>query len=86
MAGDFGGLEEEMAEEFFVVGAGFGEAGDGFLGDDEDVGRGLGIDVAKGEDFGVFKDDVSGDFAGDDFFENVLAHIRFGGRPRLRIV
>ena len=48
-AGDFGGGGEEVAEEGCVGWNSVGERGDVAFGDDEDVGRGLGIDVGDGE-------------------------------------
>ena len=69
VGGDFGGGEEEVADEGLVGGGGFGEAGDGFFGDDEDVKGGLGVDVAKGVADVVLVDGGAGDFAVNDALE-----------------
>lgn len=74
LVGDLGGFEEEVAEELLVCGRGVGEARDGLFGDDQYVGRGLGLDVAKGQEEVVFINDGGRDFTGDDFFEEGFAH------------
>ena len=74
--GDFGGFEQEVAEGFFVLGFGGGDVGDGFFGDDEDVDRRFGRDVAKGDDEIVLVNDVRGNLAGDDFFKESHAVIK----------
>jgi hypothetical protein len=68
-AGDIGGGEEEMAEKALIIGLGGSDAGDGFFRDDKDVDRCLRGDVTEGKALVVFEDDVGGDFAGYDFFE-----------------
>ncbi len=68
-SGYFLGGEEEVAEEIAVFRGSFADPGDEFLGDDEDVDGRLGRDIAEGEAEVVFEDDVGGDLAGDDFFE-----------------
>ena len=62
-----------MAEEALIIGLGGSDASDGFFRNDEDVDRGLRRDVAEGEALVVFENDVGGDFAGDDFFEECHA-------------
>ncbi len=69
LVGDFGGDEEEVADEGLVGGGGLGEAGDGFFGDDEDVDGGLGVDVAKGVADIVLINGGAGDFAVNDALE-----------------
>ena len=59
-----------MAEQGAVLGSGVLHAGDDFLGYDEDVRRGLGLDVAEGQTVVVLIDDVGGNFAANDFAEN----------------
>ncbi len=70
VVGDFGGGEEEVADEGLVGGGGLGEAGDGFPGDDEDVDGSLRVDVAKGVADVVLVDGGAGDFAVDDALED----------------
>ena len=68
-AGDFGGFEQKMAERFFILRLCGGNVGDWLLRDDEHVRGGLGRNVAKGDDEVVLVNDVRGDLARDDFFE-----------------
>ena len=81
-AGDVGGGKEEVAEEALIIGLGGSDAGDGFFRNDEDMNRGLRRDVAEGEALVVFENDVSGDFAGDDFFEKGHASWRLSSWAR----
>lgn len=67
--GDGGDAGHHVAEEGLVIVFGEGDAGNWFFGDEEEVGGCLGADVAEAEAEVVFVDDVGGDFAGDDFFE-----------------
>jgi len=53
-----------------VGGLGFPDAGDGASGDDQDVNRGLGVGIVKGDKVGCRVDDLGGDLAGGDFFED----------------
>ena len=78
LAGDLADFQEEMAQEFQVVGRGFGDANDWFFGNEKKVDRGLGRNVAEAEAEIVFVDDVGGNFTGDDFFEQ--GHLI--GRPK----
>jgi len=78
LAGDLADFQEEMAQEFLVVGRGFGDANDWFFGNEKKVDRGLGRNVAEAEAEIVFVDDVGGNFTGDDFFEQ--GHLI--GRPK----
>ena len=68
-AGDLGCGPEEMAEEFFVVGVGFGEGDDVLARGDEDVDGGLGMDVGEGVALVVLVDGGGGDGAVDDLAE-----------------
>ena len=65
----FGGFEQQMAEGLFVLRLRGSDVRDGFFWDDEHVRRRLGRDVAKGEDEFIFVNDVRGNLARDDFFE-----------------
>ena len=69
---EFGDLPcgvEQMAEKFGIGRSGFRHARDHPLGDHEDMNGSLWGDVAEREAPAVLEDDVGGDFAGDDFFE-----------------
>jgi hypothetical protein len=57
-----------------VFGFGAGEVDDRLFGDQEDVDGGLGGNIAEGEAEVIFVDDISGDFAADDFAEDCIAH------------
>jgi hypothetical protein len=58
-----------MAEEFFVVGIGFGEGDDVLAWGDEDVDGGLRMDVGEGVTLVVLVDGVGGNGAVDDLAE-----------------
>lgn len=68
-AGNFPDGEEEMPEEGVIFLGGGAEARDGFFRDEKQVGGCLGGNVAEAEALFVLVNDVCGDFAGDDFFE-----------------
>lgn len=74
-------LEKEMPEELLVFRSRFGDARDWLLWDDQNVHRRLRLDVAKGDHQVVFIDDSCRNLAGDDFFEQSLAHISSGIGP-----
>lgn len=74
LGGDFGGFEQQMAENFFIVRLRFGDAWNGFLRDDDEVGGRLRIYVAEGEDGFVFKDNRGRNFSRGDFFKQSFAH------------
>ena len=63
-----------MAEGVLVFGGGFADSGDGLAGDDEDVGRGLGINVAEGDAVFVFVFELAGDFSLHDFLKQCFFH------------
>jgi hypothetical protein len=67
--GDLGCGPEEMAEEFFVVGVGFGKGNDVLARGDEDVDGGLGMDVGEGVALVVLVDGGGGNGAVDDLAE-----------------
>jgi len=68
--GDFGCGPEEMAEELFVIGIGFGERDDVLARGDEDVDRGLRMDVGEGVALVVFVNGGGGNGAVDDLAED----------------
>ena len=68
-AGDFADGVEEMAEERFVILRRMGMRGEVVLGDDEDVGGSLRVEVREGESLLVFVDAGGGDFSRDDLAE-----------------
>ena len=72
--GDNGGFQEQMAEQGLVFQRRFGDARDGFLRDQEDVGWRLRGDVVEADDQVVLIDNPGRDFTRDDFFEKGLAH------------
>lgn len=65
-----GGHQQEVAQSRLVVCISFAYTRDGFARDHQEVSGGLWIDVANGNANLVLVDDVGGDFAGDDLFEN----------------
>jgi hypothetical protein len=67
--GDFGGGEEEIAEDCLIFGSGETYARDRLPGDDEDVDGGLGRDVAESEAEVILEEDLGGDIAVADFLE-----------------
>lgn len=74
LPGDRGGLEQEISQEGLLTGLRLTDAGNGLLGDDQDMDGSLGIDVAKSENLVVLEHDLGGDFAGDDPFKESLPH------------
>jgi hypothetical protein len=72
--GDLGGFEEEMAEEGLVFGAGSGDAGDWFAGDDEEMDGGAGMNIMEGDDLFVLVGDFALDLAIGNFLEEGFAH------------
>lgn len=71
---DLARLEHQVAENLVIFSRRFGDAGNGFLRNQQNVRRGLRVDVAKGDDEVVFINDLRRDFARDDFFKQGLAH------------
>ena len=67
--GDLGCGPEEMAQELFVVGVGFGEGDDVLARGDEDVDWGLRMDVGEGVALVVLVDGGGGNGAVDDLAE-----------------
>lgn len=50
LVGNFGGFEEEIAEDLLVLSASLGNARDRFLWDDKHMDWGLGFNIVKGQD------------------------------------
>lgn len=69
---DLVGGGEEVAKEYRVVGCGLGQGLEVLLWNEQDVGRGLWIDVGKGEDVVVFVELGDGDGAGGDLAEETV--------------
>lgn len=67
--GDLPSLEHQIAQDFFILWTRVGNAGDMFLWDNEHMRGRVRLDVAKGQHEVVFIDNVRGNLAGDDFFE-----------------
>ena len=72
LAGDVGGGEVAAAYQFGVFGLGFFESGEVFFGDDQDVGRGLRVDVFEGEDVFVFVNLFGWNFTAEDAAEEAV--------------
>lgn len=72
LAGDLGGGEVAAADDFGVGGLGLLQSGEMFLGDDENVGGGLRVDVFEGEDVVVLVDFFGGNFAAEDAAEKAI--------------
>ena len=72
--GDDAGGHEEVAQLGFVGGRGFTDARDKFFGDDQQVNRGLWLDVVNDDATVVLMLDFGGDFAVDDFLEEGFRH------------
>jgi hypothetical protein len=74
LGGYFGSFEQEMAKKLVVIGTGFGNAWDRFLGDNQHVGGCFGVNVPKGKHEVVFVNNLGGDFAGGNLLKEGLAH------------
>lgn len=68
--GDVSRRQKKVPEGFLVGLVSFANAGNDFLRNDQDVGRGLGIDILEGDADFIFVNDVGRDFPGDDFLED----------------
>ena len=66
---DFPARHQQMAQKGCIVRLRGADAGNDPLGNDENMNRRLGTDVPEGEALIILVDDVRGDLAGDDFFE-----------------
>ena len=72
--GDIGGCKQQMAQDQVIIGRGFSDSGNGFLGNEQHVHRGLRFDVPERQHAIVLVNDLSRNFAGDNFFKEGLAH------------
>lgn len=68
------GGEQEVSEHCLVVGPGLTHAWYRFLRYDQQVNRGLGLNVVEGNADLVFMLNLGRDFAIDDFLEDCLGH------------
>jgi len=66
------GHGEHAAERQLVIGLHVVDGGDQHVGHDQDMGLGLGLDVAKGGHQLVLIKDVGGDLFADDFADAAL--------------
>lgn len=64
------GSEKQFSQERAIPWRCFGQSRHNALGNDQDVHRRLRIYVVKSKHLVIFPDDVGGNFAPDDFFEN----------------
>ena len=67
-SGDGSGFGKDMTNDFFFILGEVIESGEMVFGDEQDVNRGLGIDILEGKDAFVFIDD-----SGRNFFPYYLA-------------
>jgi hypothetical protein len=74
LPGHFLGGGEKVAEDGVMFRGNGGVAGVMLFGDQEDVDRGLGGDIAKGKNVLVLKDNVGWNFTFDDPFEDRFGH------------
>jgi len=80
LAGDVCGGGEEVAEDLAVLGGGVGVRDDVVLGDEQQVGGRLGVDVREADGVGVFVDLCGGDLAAYDFAEEAVGgHFKVQG-------
>ena len=70
LAGQLAGDGEHPAQRQLVIRLHVVDGGDQHVGDDQDMGLSLGLDVAKGGHQVVLIKDVGGDLFADDFAEN----------------
>ncbi len=68
------GRLEHLGEDVVIVSAPIADVFDVLVGNDEDVDRRLGVDVAKGGGVGAVVDNLGGDVTADDFAEDAVAH------------
>ncbi len=75
VAGNFGGGFKQGAEERGVAGGGVVKRGDVPARNDENVDRGLGVDVGKGEKILILVNRPGGNLTGGDFAKETI-HMR----------
>ena len=66
--------QQQVAQQQAIVLSGIRQHGDRLFGDDEDMDRGLGIDVPEGQTQVIFINDIGGDFAFDYLAEQGVGH------------
>ncbi len=74
--------QQEMSHEGVIGRFGIRELGDRFFGDHQNMHRSLGINIFEGQTEIIFIDNISRNFAADDFAENgfgCFAHANFWG-------
>lgn len=74
LAGDALGGGEKVGKDLVVLGGNGTVTGVMFFGNEEDVGGGLGSEIAKGEDVIVLVKDVGLSFSVDDLFKDRFSH------------
>lgn len=79
LPGEFGGGQEQLSHQFGMLVLNVIDGPYRLLGNDQDVGWGLGVDVAKSEQFVRFQYDVGRDFAVDDLHKQIVGHGGFLG-------
>ena len=70
LAGNFSCGKEERTQGGLVIRLGFANAGNDFLGNDENVDRGLRLNVVERSDKVVLVNEGRRDLSSDDFFED----------------
>lgn len=69
LGGDGGGFQQQMAEKFLIFRRRFGDARNGFFGNNQNVRGCLRMKVAKGKDSLVLINDRRRNFACGNFFK-----------------
>jgi hypothetical protein len=72
LAGDLGGGEVAAPDDFGVAGLSLFQSGKMLLGNDEDMGGRLCVDVFKGEDVFVLVNSLGGNLAAEDAAEKAV--------------
>ncbi len=67
-------FEQEVSKDGLIFGFSLGDAGNGFPGNDQNMGGGLGPNVPKGHDQFVLIDNRPGDLTRNDFLKQRFAH------------
>lgn len=74
LLGQLAGNEKQLPHEGFVFWLKFVDGANVAVGDDQDVYRGFGVNVAKGSDALILIDDLSGEMTGNDLTEDARGH------------
>ena len=72
--GNLAADEHQMAQNRLILSRGVGQAGDGFARHDQNMHRGLGINIAEGHAMFIFMHDIARDFSVDDLFKKGFGH------------